>query len=184
MWECREHSRTVHQLHNIVNTCFFPHSQHVFDHLNQQPHEPHGVDFSRVRHWVLNGWSKFYRQTLLFGSFPTAEVNSLLNKYCYSIQTTFVGGKDVSLDCVCYMLVVALTPLLDFAGRLRVSETCYPGSVCQVMKQAPQAFHRISCPSHTDLSEARFSYFIEQVGSLVLSVPSFSSGGIVSLTVT
>lgn len=63
-----------------------------------------------------------------------------------------------------------------------MSEPCYPGSVCQVMKQAPQAFHRISCPSHTDVSEARFSYFIEQVGSLVLSVPSFSSDW--SLTVT
>ena len=52
-----------------------------------------------------------------------------------------------------------------------MSEPSYPGSVCQVVKQAPQTFHHISCPSHTDLPEARFSYFIEQVGSLVLSHP-------------
>ena len=67
----------------------------MFEHLHCQPRESHGVDFSRVRSWVLNGWSQFYRQTLLFGSFPTAETNALFSKYCYSIHNLF---KDEGLE--------------------------------------------------------------------------------------
>ena len=42
---------------------------------------------------MLNGWSQFYRQTLLFGSFPTAEANALFSKYCYSIHNLFKDEK-------------------------------------------------------------------------------------------
>ncbi len=43
------------------------------------------MDFSRVRLWALNGWNKFYRQTLLFSSLPTPEMNSLFNGHCSNI---------------------------------------------------------------------------------------------------
>ena len=49
-----------------------------------------------------------------------------------------------------------------------MSEPSYSGSVCQVVKQVPQIFHHINCSSHTDLPEARFSYFTEQVCALLI----------------
>ena len=59
--------------------------QHLFSHLHLQPKDSHGTDFSRVRMWSLNGWAGFYRQTLVFSSFLTPEINSLFNTHCHSI---------------------------------------------------------------------------------------------------
>ena len=134
---------------------------------------------------MLNGWSQFYRQTLLFGSFPTAETNALFSKYCYSIHNLFKdegggeerrweerggggrrgGGERWRRKIFC---VLFLDSLSDFAGRVRVSELSYSGSVYQVVKQVPQTFHHINCPSHTDLPEARFTYFTQQVRALLI----------------
>ncbi|KAK7503494.1 hypothetical protein BaRGS_00005415 [Batillaria attramentaria] len=50
------------------------HVLHLFDHLHLQPRQGHGVDFSRVRMWTLNGWSKHYRQTLIFSSIILPEL--------------------------------------------------------------------------------------------------------------
>ena len=61
------------------------HMLHLFDHTHLQPQESHGVDFSRVTMWALSGWSKFYRQTLVFGDFETPEMNSLLSAQARSI---------------------------------------------------------------------------------------------------
>ena len=47
-------------------------------------------------------------------------------------------------------------------------EPSYSGSVCQVVKQVPQTFHCINCPSHTALPEARFTYFTEKVCALLI----------------
>ena len=33
-----------------------PFPQHLFKHLHLQPHQSHGVDISRLRPWVPNGW--------------------------------------------------------------------------------------------------------------------------------
>jgi len=59
--------------------------QHIMRHLHLQPQEAHGVDFSRVRMWTLNGWARFYRQTLVFSAVPVPEVSALFNKHCHSI---------------------------------------------------------------------------------------------------
>jgi hypothetical protein len=34
--------------------------------LNGKPKELSSVDVMRVREWALNGWGRFYRQTLIF----------------------------------------------------------------------------------------------------------------------
>jgi U3 small nucleolar RNA-associated protein 25 len=36
--------------------------------------------------WSLNNWSKYYRQTLLFGALQDAQINSVFNKYCINLQ--------------------------------------------------------------------------------------------------
>lgn len=61
------------------------HVLHLFDHTHLQPLESHGVDYSRVTMWALNGWSKFYRQTLIFSEFETPEINSLFGTQARSI---------------------------------------------------------------------------------------------------
>ena len=54
------------------------HVLHLVDHLHLQPRDSHGVDFSRVRYWTLNGWQRLYRQTLVFSGLPTPEINAMV----------------------------------------------------------------------------------------------------------
>lgn len=51
-------------------------------HLNLQPLDSHGVDFSRVRMWNLNNWARHYRQTLVFSSIQDPQINNILTKQC------------------------------------------------------------------------------------------------------
>lgn len=56
--------------------------QHVMNHMNLQPLDSHGVDFSRVRMWNLNNWARHYRQTLVFSSIQDPQINNILTKHC------------------------------------------------------------------------------------------------------
>ncbi|GFO30182.1 digestive organ expansion factor-like protein, partial [Plakobranchus ocellatus] len=59
------------------------HFLHTCKHLHMQPRESHGVDFSRVRMWSINGWSKHFRQTLIFSSVLLPEILTVFNKHCH-----------------------------------------------------------------------------------------------------
>ncbi|XP_078352383.1 U3 small nucleolar RNA-associated protein 25 homolog [Oculina patagonica] len=129
------------------------HVLHIFEHFHRQPKDSHDVDFSRVRMWCLNGWSKYYRQTLIFSSFVSPEMNSLFNRHCY-----------------------------NFAGKVKVSLSDVPGSICQVAVQVPQAFHRFECSSFSEAADKRFHTFVNEIlpefkGSLMghtaIFVPSY-----------
>ena len=88
--------------------------QHLMSHLHLQPKESHDVDFSRVRMWTLNGWAKFYRQTLIFSQLLSPQILALYNKHCHSIlhtdsisvnsnkavghTWTYVGNRDECLS--------------------------------------------------------------------------------------
>lgn len=58
------------------------HVLHAVDHLNLQPTESHGTDFSRVRSWALNGWTKYYRQNIVISAYPLVEISAMVNKKC------------------------------------------------------------------------------------------------------
>lgn len=60
--------------------------QHVMKHINLQPLDSHGVDFSRVRMWNLNNWARFYRQTLVFSSIQDPQINNILTKHCHNYR--------------------------------------------------------------------------------------------------
>lgn len=77
---------------NVMVFC----SKHLMNHMNLLPLDSHGVDFSRVRMWSLNNWSKYYRQTLLFGALQDAQINSVFNKHCVNAQGQV---SPVSSDC-------------------------------------------------------------------------------------
>lgn len=110
------------------------HLIHVLDHLHLQPKKPHDTDFSRVRSWSVNGWSKYYRQSLIFSSIQLPEIHGIFNRKCH-----------------------------NYAGKFKVSNPCNLGTVCQVVVQLPQVFHKFKAVSHTQAIDGRFEFFISNI---------------------
>ncbi|KAK2158865.1 hypothetical protein LSH36_162g02012 [Paralvinella palmiformis] len=110
------------------------HILHLMSHLHLQPKESHGVDFSRVRMWTLNGWSKFYRQTLIFSSVTLPEINAIFNKHCQ-----------------------------NFGGKLQLMKMYSSGSISQIIAPIPQVFHRISVSGVREVPDARFEFFKSKI---------------------
>ncbi|TKC43200.1 hypothetical protein EI555_004799, partial [Monodon monoceros] len=81
------------------------HVLHLMNHMNLLPLDSHGVDFSRVRMWSLNNWSKYYRQTLLFGALQDAQINSVFNKYCVNVQGQVAVRNVPMTGCISHVLV-------------------------------------------------------------------------------
>eukprot|EP00794_Sanderia_malayensis_P020322 gene20322-22321_t len=106
----------------------------VMEHLHLQPKETHDTDLSRVRMWSLDSWSKFYRQSLMFSSFTTPELNSVYNKY-----------------------------FNNYAGKNKIRASSFDGAVKQIVKQIPQIFNRMETTLITDAAEKRFNYFIDKI---------------------
>ncbi|XP_013183399.2 U3 small nucleolar RNA-associated protein 25 homolog [Amyelois transitella] len=108
------------------------HLLHLLDHFHLQPRKTHGTDFSRVRSWAVNGWSKYYRQTLVFSSVALPEIKSVMNRKCY-----------------------------NYAGKVFVENPVDTGSIQQVILQIPQIFHRFTAMNPLQSVEARFEYFLK-----------------------
>lgn len=110
------------------------HLLHVLDHLHLQPQSARNTDFSRVRPWCLSGWSRFYRQTLLFSSHELAEFRSLFNTRCS-----------------------------NYRGKVRLMNPIENGSIKHVAVPIPQIFHRIDVSSIQSSFDQRFDYFINTI---------------------
>lgn len=110
------------------------HVTHIFEHLNIIPKNNNNTDFSRARMSTVNGWSKYYRQTLLFGSLQTPEINSIFNKYC-----------------------------LNYNGKIRYLPNNSNGSIAQVVSQIPQVYRRIDSTSFVEDADKRFDNFVRFV---------------------
>ncbi|XP_053568343.1 U3 small nucleolar RNA-associated protein 25 homolog [Bombina bombina] len=110
------------------------HVLHLMNHLNLQPSESHGVDFSRVRMWNLNNWSKYYRQTLLFSALQEPQINSIFNKHCF-----------------------------NYCGQVTVRNMAITGSICQVVVQLPHVFQRLEVNNLLSVIDARFDFFINKI---------------------
>ncbi|XP_076765784.1 U3 small nucleolar RNA-associated protein 25 homolog [Xylocopa sonorina] len=110
------------------------HMIHVLNHLHLQPKDFHGTDFSRVRSWCVNGWTKYYRQTLIFSSIHVPEIYGVFNKKCY-----------------------------NYAGKVKVINPVSSGFICQVAVQVPQVFHRFEASNHSQALERRMEFFVTKV---------------------
>ncbi|KOC63275.1 Digestive organ expansion factor like protein [Habropoda laboriosa] len=110
------------------------HMVHVLNHLHLQPKDFHGTDFSRVRSWCVNGWTKYYRQTLIFSSIHVPEIYGIFNKKCY-----------------------------NYAGKVKIINPISSGSICQVVVQVPQVFHRFEISNYSQALEYRMEFFITKI---------------------
>ncbi|CAH2254604.1 digestive organ expansion factor homolog [Pelobates cultripes] len=110
------------------------HMLHLMNHLNLQPTESHGVDFSRVRMWNLNNWAKYYRQTLLFSALQEPQINSIFNKHCF-----------------------------NYSGQVAVRNMPVIGSISQVVVQLPHVFQRLEANSLLSVIDARFQFFTDKI---------------------
>ncbi|RMZ83599.1 hypothetical protein DV738_g963, partial [Chaetothyriales sp. CBS 135597] len=109
------------------------HVEFVFQKLNLLPREAHGCDFSRVRHWYLDGHAKFLRQTIVLSAYQTPEINSLATEH-----------------------------LLNIAGRVQYTPV-YEGALTEAPKRLPftiqQSLMRFEAASAAADAEARLKMF-------------------------
>ncbi|XP_068930877.1 U3 small nucleolar RNA-associated protein 25 homolog [Petaurus breviceps papuanus] len=110
------------------------HVLHLMNHMNLLPLDSHGVDFSRVRMWSLNNWSKYYRQTLLFGALQEPQINSVFSKYC-----------------------------ANYHGQVAVRSIPMTGSISQVLVQLPHVFQRLEAENLLSVIDARFRFFVDKI---------------------
>ena len=107
----------------------------LFDGLNKQPKDSHGVDFTRVRMWALNKQSLFYRQTLIFSHMPMPEANAVFNRCCHNYS-----GK-----------VRSFNPVPD------------GGNITKIMVSVPIVFQRFESKLVQDSPNDRFDYFTSRI---------------------
>ncbi|KAK3945936.1 hypothetical protein QBC46DRAFT_370373 [Diplogelasinospora grovesii] len=130
------------------------HVEYVFEHLNIQPKDAHGCDFSRVRSWYLDDQAKYFRQTLIFSQFNTPELTELFRAHCQ-----------------------------NWAGKVRLQQECV-GVIQHLGVKARQTFSRFECPSVAADPDARFSYFtkaivptltkkVDLAGGTLIFIPSY-----------
>ena len=110
------------------------HLLHILDHLHLQPKKAHGTDFGRVRSWCVNGWSKYYRQTLIFSGIQLPEIHGIFNKRCF-----------------------------NYAGKIKIANPVSTGSITQVVVQVPQVFQRFNVNDHSKAIDTRFDFFTSTI---------------------
>lgn len=110
------------------------HVLHTLDHFHLQPKQPHGTNFARVRSWTLNGWSHYYRQTLVFTAYPLPQISALVNRKCR-----------------------------NYAGKVCIINPVLSGTISQVVLQLPQVFHKFDAGSAVESADARFKFFITKI---------------------
>ena len=109
------------------------HVEYVFEHLNLQPKEAHGCDFSRVRDWYLDGNAKYLRQTVLYSSFNFPSLNRLFARH-----------------------------MLNITGKVRYSKK-EDGAMIDLDFSTRQTFSRLDVTSPVTEPDDRFKYFTTTV---------------------
>ncbi|KAH6985876.1 U3 snoRNA-associated protein 25 [Ilyonectria sp. MPI-CAGE-AT-0026] len=125
------------------------HVEYIFEHLNLQPKDAHGCDFSRVRNWYLEDWAKNFRQTIILSAFNTPELSELFRIHCH-----------------------------NWAGKVRLQPE-YPGTLQQLGVKAKQTFSRFQSPSVDKDPDARFEYFTTAIVPSLVKRAKDASGTLI-----
>ncbi|KAH7389727.1 U3 small nucleolar RNA-associated protein 25 [Phaeosphaeria sp. MPI-PUGE-AT-0046c] len=124
------------------------HAEFVFEHLNLQPKDAHGCDFSRVRSWYLDDNAQYMRQTILLSAYLTPKINTLYNKHMRNV-----------------------------GGRLKYTADYTAGLIESLSYGIKQTFLRFESPSHLTDPDARFKYFSSTVLPSIMRMPKPLEGG-------
>ncbi|KAL1879904.1 hypothetical protein VTK73DRAFT_6716 [Phialemonium thermophilum] len=126
------------------------HVEFIFEHLNVQPKDAHGCDFSRVRNWYLEDQAKYFRQTLIFSTFNTPELSEVFRSYCR-----------------------------NWAGKVLIQKE-YHGTMLQMLgHKTRQTFSRYEPPSIQADPDARFTYFTKAIIPTLTKNPKDSAGTLI-----
>lgn len=125
------------------------HAEYVFEHLNLQPKDAHGCDFSRVRSWYLDGHAPYVRQTIVLSAYLTPKINTLYSKHMRNV-----------------------------AGRLKYTPDYSSGIIESLPYSIKQTFSRFASPSHLTDPDARFKYFNTTILPQISRLPKPLEGGI------
>ncbi|PMD44212.1 U3 small nucleolar RNA-associated protein 25 [Hyaloscypha variabilis F] len=125
------------------------HVEYIFEHLNLQPREAHGCDFSRVRSWYLDNNAKFFRQTITLAAFNTPELNTLF----------YNQSKN-------------------WGGKMKISAN-YSGAIQELGLKIKQTFSRLESLSFATDPDARFIYFTTAIIPSLTSRAKDSSGTVI-----
>lgn len=135
---------------NALQMQNWQHVDYVFSQLNLLPKDSHGCDFSRVRHWYLEGQAKYMRQTIILSDYLTPEINALASAHLHNLS-----------------------------GRVKLQPT-YPGAMLSVPAllptAIPQTFLRFPSPTALQDSDARFKIFTTTVLPPILRDPKHQKG--------
>jgi U3 small nucleolar RNA-associated protein 25 len=125
------------------------HVEYIFEHLNLQPREAHGCDFSRVRSWYLDNNAKFFRQTIALAAFNTPELNTLF----------YNQSKN-------------------WGGKMKISAN-YSGAIQELGLKIKQTFSRLESLSFAIDPDARFTYFTTAIIPSLTRRAKDSSGTVI-----
>lgn len=123
------------------------HVEYVMEHLNLQPKDSHGCDFSRVRQWYLENQAAHLRQTIVLSAYLQPELNSLFN-----------------------------THMRNVAGKVKFQPE-YEGAILDIGLQIKQTFSRYDSVSPTSDPDDRFKYFTSAIIPALTRLPKPSEGG-------
>ena len=122
------------------------HVEYIFEHLNLQPKEAHGCDFSRVRTWYLDGNAKYLRQTILLSAFNFPSLNRLFTHQ-----------------------------MLNIEGKVKYSQV-EEGAMIDLNIPVEQTFSRFDFGTPIDEPNNRFKYFTTAVVPSLTKLSALSTG--------
>lgn len=112
------------------------HVFHIMNHLHLRPKKDHGVDYSRVKLWILELWSRYYCQLLLFSSTSHSMISAFFNKFSANFSGKIISRNEIP------------------SNRAAINH---------IYIQCPQIFHRYSCDNFANSSDIRFDFFVNQI---------------------
>ncbi|RMZ90448.1 hypothetical protein DV736_g2323, partial [Chaetothyriales sp. CBS 134916] len=141
------------------------HVEFVFQNLDLLPREGHGCDFSRVKHWYLDGNAKHLRQTIITSAYQTPEISSLVGEHLLNIagMVQYTPVYEGAMTEVPERLPFAIRQtLIRFEAASAATEaaarlTMFSSSILSQLLRSGESLHGvlIFAPTYLDFSSLR-----------------------------